>query len=185
MSIPYNTNLSLSIYHSRPDWYQSVQVSPLKNDSQVKRAADELLSHTFKQPLVRSVQFIRDAARLVLKVPIRAIAMPIFLEKNWRERERAAVNAKLTGYAFVQLVSIPAKFMVTLVVLATVTFSQESAKGLLDISEGWTTHLDGRASQLEALKEEGAKKAQSRDEFNHYRSWLYRIDPKLCCKFNF
>lgn len=182
MSIPYNENLSLNSFRSHPSWHQNAQIPSLKSKNQVSRAVDELLAHAFKQPAVRSIQFIRDAARLVLKVPIRAIAKPIFLEKNWQERERATVNAKLTGYAFVQLASVPAKFMVALIALAASALSQERAKQLLDTSEEWTIYLDGRTSQLEALKEEGAKKAQSQLEFNIYRIWLYSIDPKLCRK---
>lgn len=182
MSIPYNGNLCLSTYHSNPNWYQNLQAPSLKNENQVRRAVGELFANGFKQPVMRSVQFIRDAARLMLKVPIRAIAKPIFLKKNWQERERATVNAKLTGYAFVQLASVPAKFIIALIALATSAFSQERSKWHLDTSEEWTAYLDGRASQSEALKEEGAKKAQSRHEFDQYRTWLYNIDPKLCRK---
>lgn len=182
MSIPYNDNLSLSTFYANPNWYQSLPAPSSKNENQTIRAVGELFVHASKQPVVRSVQFIRDAARLVLKVPIRAIVKPIFLEKNWQERERAKVNVKLTGYAFVQLASVPAKFLVALIALGISAFSQERAKRLLDASEEWTAHLDGRASQLEALKEEGAKKAQSRHEFDQYRTWLYNIDPKLCRK---
>ena len=185
MSIPYNDNLSLNIYQSNPHWHQDLPVYSSKNEKQTKkRAADELFAHTFKQPAVRGVQFLRDIARLVLKVPVRAIATPVFLEKNWQERERAIVNTKLTGYAFVQLASMPAKFTVAFIALITSQLSQDKAQWLLDTSEEWTKHLDGRASQLEALKEEGAKKAENRDEFEEYRNWLYSIDPKLCVKFS-
>lgn len=182
MSIPYNNNLRLESYQSNPNWCQDLHAPSLNNGNQVKRALNEFFEQISKQPVVRSVQFIRDVARLVLKVPIRAIAKPIFLAKNWQERERATVNVKLTGYAFVQLASVPAKFMVALIAIATSAFSQDRAKWLLDASEGWTLHLDGCASQLEALKEEGAKKAQNRLEFDQYRTWLYKIDPKLCRK---
>ena len=167
---------------TNPNWHKTVQKPALKNENQAKRAAGELFSHATKQPIVRFVQLIRDTARLVLKVPFRAIATPIFLKKNWEERQRALVNAKLTGYAFVQLASVPAKFMVALIALATSALSQKGANWLLDQSEGWTAHLDGRTSQLEALKEEGAKKAKDRNEFDAYRTWLYSIDPKLCRK---
>jgi hypothetical protein len=182
MSIPYNNNLNLSTYQTNPTWYENLEAPSLKNEHQGKRALGELFTQTFKQSFKRSVQLIRDSARLVLKVPIRAIVTPIFLKKNWQERERATINAKLTGYAFIQLLAVPVKFMVALTALGISVFSEEKAKRLLDLSEGWTTHLDGRTSQLEALKEEGAKKTQSREEFEKYRTWLYNIDPKLCCK---
>jgi hypothetical protein len=182
MSIPYNENLGLSTYRSNPNWYQDLETPSCKTKGQLIRALVELYSNVSNQPAERSVQFIRDTARLVLKVPIRAIAKPIIFEKNWKERERAKVNVKLTGYSFVQLVFVPAKFMVALSALATLTVSKNIAKGLLDTSEEWTIYLDGRASQLEALKEEGAKKTKSRLEFDQYRTWLYNIDPKLCHK---
>ena len=182
MSIPYNPQLSLETYHSNTNWYQSLPAPSLLNsENQVTRAVNELFAQAFKQSFVRE-QFLRDTARLVLKVPIRAIVKPIFLEKNWQERERAKVNAKLTGYSFVQLASVPVKFSVALIALMTAAASQERAKKVLDASEKWTTHLDGRCSQLEALKEEGAKKAQSWDEFVQYRTWLFNIDPRLCRK---
>lgn len=75
--------------------------------------------------------------------------------------ERAKVNVKLTGYAFVQLVSVPGKFIVALAALSAGPFSNEKAQWLLDKSVNWTIHLDGRASQLEALKEEEVKKTKS------------------------
>ncbi len=181
MSIPYNDNLKIDNYQTNLTWYLGLQAPLTKSDSQAKRALGELY---YNQSVVRFVQFIRDTARLLLKVPYRAIATPIILEKNWQERERAKVNVKLTGYAFVQLVYVPVKFIVALVALGISARSQENAKWLLDTNEEWTAYLDGRASQLEALKEEGAKtvKAENRDEFEAYRRWLYSIDPKLCRK---
>jgi hypothetical protein len=180
MSIPYNPNLALSSFQSGSTWYQNQEAPLSHTENQANRAADELYDQTFKQQFARGIQFIRDAARLVLKVPIRAITTPIFLQKNWRERERATVNTKLAGYAFIQLVSVPAKFSVALAALAVSQHSQEKAQWLLDKSEGWTAYLDGRASQLEALKEEGAKKARDRQEFENYKAYLYKIDPIRC-----
>jgi hypothetical protein len=180
MSIPYNDCLRLDQYYSNPNWYEDLQDSSRKEESQSERAIDELFANALKQPIVRTIQLIRDTLRLVLKVPIRALATPIFLEENWQERERAKVNAKLTGYAFVQLLSVPVKFLCALIALGISTFSSEKAEWLLDTSEEWTAYIDGRTSQLEALKEEGAKKCQSREEFDAYRDWLYGIDPKLC-----
>jgi hypothetical protein len=122
----------------------------------------------------------------VLKVPIRAIMTPIVLPKNWKERERSKINAKLTGYSFVQLLLVPVKFLVAIAAISASAISCKRAEQwLLDKSEGWTTyttHLDGRASQLEALKEEGIKKSNTREEYAQYREWLYNIDSKLCRK---
>lgn len=182
MSIPYNDHLSLNTYRSNPDWHKKLPLTPLKFEGQGRRAAGELCEQTFKQSCIRLVQVIRDTARLVLKVPVRAIAKPICFEKNWQERQRAFVNLKLTGYAFVQFASVPAKIFVAFTALAISVLSQDCAKSLLDKSEEWTAHVDGCTSQLEALKEEGAKKALNRKEFDEYRNWLYGIDPKVCRK---
>lgn len=178
MSIPYNHNLSLRVYESNPGWYMNLDASTCPEKSIVQ----ELLASTVRQPIKRSVQFLRDVARLALKVPLRAIATPIILQRNWQERERAKINAKLTGYAFLQLLFVPVKFVVALIALAVSGFSQETAQHLLNRSESVILYLDGRASQLEALKEEGAKKAASFDAYAKYRNWLYEINPKLCLK---
>lgn len=186
MSIPFNDNLLWKTYCTNPDRYKSQQISlpssSIDGESQAKRAGEELLTQVFQQSVVRGIQFIRDAARLVLKVPIRSIWTPIILEKNWKQLERAKINTKLTGYALLQLVSVPVKLIVALAALVTSAVSQNRAKWLLDSTEEWTTFLDGRASQLEALKEEGGKNALTREEYNAYKNWLYSIDPKLCRK---
>jgi hypothetical protein len=182
MSIPYNDYLNLDIYQLHPNWHQFVPAPVSNNENQACRALKEVGSNLTVQPVVRGVQAIRDLARLVLKVPIRAVATPVCLEKNWAERERAAVNAKLTGYAWVQLACVPPKLIVALVALGVAMVSEDGARLVLDTSENWTAHLDGRASQLEALKEEGAKKLSSQEEFDKYRAWLYSIDAKLCRK---
>jgi len=182
MSIPYNDNLVWSSYRSNPDWYKSLPEPSNNHQNQLERAVNQLFEQTVKQPIARGIQFIRDSARLVLKVPIRSTLTPIVLEKNWKQRERAKINAKLTGYSFVQLLSVPVKFLIALSALATAGISQKRAKWLLDKSTDWTAHLDGGASQLEALKEEGRANAKTRDEFNQYKNWLYSIDPKFCRK---
>ncbi len=184
MSIPFNDNLCWDTYHSNPHWHKSMSASApsIDRENQMKRAVNEVFVQTFKQPLVRSVQFIRDAARLVLKVPIRSIWTPIVLPKNWKQLERAKINTKLTAYSFVQLVSVPAKFLVALAALATSAISWRGAQWLLDKSVRWTLHLDGRASQLEALKEVGGSNASNRHQYNLYKDWLYTINPKLCRK---
>lgn len=186
MSIPHHDNLNWDIYKSNPDWHKSSSgaVPEKLNNSEfkVRRAVDEVFVQGVKQPVVRGVQFIRDALRLVLKVPVRATWTPIVLEKNWKERQRSLINAKLTGYSFVQLVSVPAKFFVAIAAIMTSAISQKGAQSLLDRSDRYTAHLDGRASQLEALKEEGVKKAATRIEYEQYKAWLYQIDSKLCRK---
>lgn len=182
MSIPYNPNLTLDCYYKNLSNEVSWLEPSLDSGNQENRAAKEAIANLFKEPVVRGIQLLRDTARLVLKVPIRAIAKPIFLEKNWQELERAKINVKLTGYAFVQLAVVPAKFAIALSALAVCVFSQKTAKTWLDESYKWTAYFDGRASQLEALKEEGAKKLKTRDEFENYKSWLYRFDPSVCRK---
>lgn len=186
MSIPYSVNLSWNFYKANTERHKeeplAVQNPSEEVVNQTKRAVNEAFVKTFKQAGVRGVQFIRDGARLVLKVPIRSILTPIILPKNWKERERAKVNVKLTAYSFIQLFSVPVKFFVALTALAISAFSYKKAQWLLDKSETYTSRLDGRASQLEALKEEGRVNASDREEYNLYRIWLYNIDPKLCHK---
>ncbi|GAB4230981.1 MAG: hypothetical protein Tsb0021_09190 [Chlamydiales bacterium] len=184
MSIPFNDHLKWDVYTSNPNWHGSLSAPAPSIDQEdvVRQAVQTLFVQTFKQTGVRGVQFVRDAARLVLKVPIRSALTPIVLPKNWKQRERAKINAKLAGYSFVQLVSVPAKFLVALTALAAAAISYEKAKWLLDHSEYCTAYLDGRASQLEALKEEGRKYASNKEEYNNYKNWLYSINPLLCSK---
>lgn len=179
MSIPFNDNLIWDTYQSNPDWHKDqpdpAPTSLIDRENQIRLTVNEV----FRQTISRGVQFIRDAARLVLKVPIRAILTPIVLPKNWKERERAKINAKLTGYSLAQLVSVPVKFIVALTALVT---SSERVRSLFDKCENFTTHLDGRAAQLEALKEVGRVNASTQDEYNLYKIWLYSIDSKVCRK---
>lgn len=187
MAIPFNDQLRWDNYTNNPNWHQT----EVENDTPLlssyvrvnpaKRALKELFAQIHPQLCVRGVQCIRDTLRLVLKVPVRSMLItPIWLKKNWGERERSKINAKLTGYSFVQLISVPAKFLVALAALVTSAVSFKKAHMLLDASENWTKHLDGRASQLEVLKEEGAKKAASPELYKAYKQWIYSIDPKLC-----
>jgi hypothetical protein len=186
MSIPFNDALMWKGYRSNPDHYKNQPPAGAATESlpenQVKRAASELIPKTLIRAGRRSVQLIRDVARLVLKVPVRSVWTPIVLPKNWKQRKRAKINAKLAAYSFVQLVSVPAKFLVALAALTTAAFSYEKAEWLLDKSVAYTAHLDGRASQLEALKEEGLKEAKDLEEYNQYKTWLYGISPELCRK---
>jgi hypothetical protein len=183
MAIPYNDNLQWNTYISDSNWYknqlEATTAPSVDSGSVAKRAATEALTQIFKKSVVRGIQFIRDGARLVLKVPIRSIWTPIILPKNWRELERTKINVKLTGYSLVQLISVLVTALAALVVSAV---SKNGANWLLNKSEDWAAHLDGRASQLEALKEVGAKKAPDRQHYDAYKQWLYDIDPKLCRK---
>lgn len=185
MSIPYNDHLQWTSYTSNPDWYKGqtggAVAYPCTCKAVFKRAGNEILTQIHPQLRIRGEQFFRDGLRLVLKVPIRSIITPIWQSKNWKEFERSKVNLKLTGYSFVQLISVPVKFFVALAAIAISAISCEKAHWLLNKSVAWTIHLDGRASQLEALKEEG-KKAGDRAEYNKYKNWLYAIDPLLCRK---
>ncbi len=186
MSIPYSDNLQWSSYTSNSNWYQSLNevtiASSVNSDNTAKRAATEVLTQIFKETVVRGIQFIRDGARLVLKVPIRSIWTPIILKKNWRELERTKINVKLTGYSFIQFISVPVKTVTALAALVVSAVSRNGANWLLNKNEGCTAYLDGKASQLEALKEVGAKKAPDRNQYDAYKKWLYEIDPKLCRK---
>lgn len=186
MAIPYNDNLKWGRDIANPNWFNDQSVvlnrSLINNENLCIRSMNELFAQAIPQPFARSVQLIRDGLRLVLKVPIRAIRTPIVLSKNWKELERAKINAKLTGYSFIQLFSVPIKFLVAFLALVTSAVSFAKAKWLLDKSEGWTAYLDGRASQLEALKEEAGKFSENRQQYDQYKTWLYTIEPKLCRK---
>ncbi|MFI0435661.1 MAG: hypothetical protein ACH350_08070 [Parachlamydiaceae bacterium] len=179
MSIPFNDNLSWSVYQSNPQWHENQPVVT-RDQCGGMRALQDIASQGVKEPVIRGVQCLRDAARLVLKVPIRSLLKPIWLEKNWKEYERAKINAKLVGYSFVQLLSVPPKFLVAIAALMTSVISSSKSQQLLDKSEYWTAHLDGRAAQLEALKEVGRPHAGSREEYLAYKEWLYGIEPRLC-----
>ena len=185
MAIPYNNHLELSAYQSYPNWHKIAECFEKEKSlfpNQTTRAADGVFKQSLEQPFVRGFQALRDTARLVLKVPIRSIKTPIILEKNWQQRERALINAKLVGYSTLQFALVPVKFLISIVALIVSIFSKDKAKQILDKSDSMTDFLDGRAAQLEALKEEGCKKAVNKQEFLEYKEWLYSIDPKLCKK---
>ncbi len=181
MSIPYNiTGLNIGNFRSpdRDAFLRDIENPSHPTEDQVVRAKGMLYDLAFGRPF-RSVQLLQDFARLALKVPVRSLK-PIFFENSWQEKERATVNLKLVGYAFVQLSAVPVKFAVALVALQIAKSDQKKAQQFLDACEQWTAHYDGRASQLEALKEQGAKKAKDREEFEAYRAWLYGIKPEYC-----
>ncbi len=77
---------------------------------------------------------------------------------------------------------VPVKYSVALAAILTSTISCKSASkwlGILKVRlKVYTNHLDGRASQLEARKEEGIKKAKTRKEFDKYKKWVY--EPDAC-----
>lgn len=198
MSLPYAKNqLNLDNYLSNttPVWPEKVASD---TDNLVKRVANEFFAQTFKQPFVRSIQFIRDSARLILKVPIRTlITEPFFKKQNWGSRERAKINAKLVGYSFIQMISVPVKILIAILAIFTLAIGWTSAtKMLLDKSDSYSKYLDGRASQLEALKMEGCKKNEKYFKkltrhnkekskltfkiFCDYKNWLYQFNPILC-----
>lgn len=183
MAIPYHPKLEWATYHTNPNWHLSGPKPPEKeNESQLRRAISQIFVRTLTETGVRSVQFVRDLARLVLKVPIRAIKEPLWDAKNWKMRERCRINAQLTGYSFTQLLSVPAKFLVALAALATLSVSTKKAKWLLDKGDAWTSQLDGRASQLEAIKEVGTNRAVTRAAYDLYKTWVCNIPPPLCRK---
>lgn len=172
MAIPYNNHLSYNNFIYNNEWYKDPQ-----NLKPVPQKANPLfIPELFR----RSIQFIRDAARLVLKVPVRAVWTPIILKKNWRERERALINVKLTGYSFVHLVSVPIKLVATIASLAVMIFNINAFNSINVYRHSWTAFLDGRASQLEALKEVGLKKTKTDKEYETYKQWVYSIHPALC-----
>jgi hypothetical protein len=177
MAIPFNNALLWDNYIAKPQWTAPQEdAAPSDRKAEVKRAVHEISIGTITQAGKRGVQFIRDALRIGLKVPIRLIKNP----KKWDVRENAKINMKLAGYAFVQLLSVPVKFVVAFAALATLVFSLKHGKSMLDSSADWTARMDGRASQLEALKEQGLKRAANKEEYEAYKTWIYSIDPKLC-----
>lgn len=183
MAIPYNDNLRWQVYTVTPNWHKDQPELVTDYPSQAKRAANEVFIQLPKQSVVRSVQFVRDGLRLVLKVPIRLVRTAFKQqEDSWKQYERANINAKLTGYSWVQMSFVPVKFLVALAALLIVAASSKRAQALLDWSGRWTVHFDGSASQLEALKEEGTNNASTPEEYSQYKQWLCGIDPKLCCK---
>lgn len=182
MSIPFHPSLNWVNFTAHP--YNAKLVweppAPAAARTAQRAAVNDLATQIFKQIIVRGVQFIRDGLRLVLKVPVRALLHAIWRQDNWKERERAKINVKLTGYALAQFVFILPKTLVALGALVTSAASQEKAQWLLSKSADWTAHYDGRASQLEALKEVGRNNADSKEQFIAYKTWLYNFDAKLC-----
>lgn len=187
MSIPYSENLSWSNFNDDRYWYLTLadQSAENKQEYQGKRAMDDICDQVVNQLANRAEQFLRDAARLIIKTPFRCIYKPIVEKCIWRQYERTGINGKLALYSFVQLISVPAKFMVALTAISISSLSERTAKWLLDKSENWTKHIDGRGSKLEALKEEGLKNAQSKKAFYAYKRWIEQISSQLCLKQTF
>lgn len=170
MSIPYSDNLKWESYTSdrdRGNWDRA-DGRPVESRN-------------------RAEQFLRDLGRLVLKVPIRSIFVtPVFYEENWGERERCTINAKLTGYSFVQMLLVPVKWMVAIATIMASAISCRCVSGWLNYLHGrcenYTHYFDGCTSQLEALKEEGIKKAATPEEYNQYKEWVFEIDAEQAKK---
>lgn len=182
MSIPFHpglnwANFTAHRYDAKLVWEPQ---APAAAPTAQRAAVNELATQIFKQSIVRGVQLIRDSLRLVLKVPARAAWHAIWRPGNWSERERAKINVKLVGYSLAQFVFIFPKMLVAVGALATSAASQEKAKWLLSKSADWTAHFDGRASQLEALKEVGRKFANNKEEYLAFKTWVYTFDAKLC-----
>lgn len=148
-------------------------------EGQAKRAVTDVFHQAIYESLKRSVLFVRHGLRTVLKTPIRLIKAT-GKETLWWQKERASINAKLALYSFVQMISVPAKFLVALAALAISPFSGRNAEWLQDWSESWTENIDGRMSKLEALKEEGIVNAKTKDEYNAYKKWVQGKNALLC-----
>jgi hypothetical protein len=161
MAIPYNSDISIENYRSGYIPTASERTPSFKTESAIR------------QIFIRGEQCIRDAARMVLKEPIRCVWTPIVLPKNWKRREHLKINAQLAAISFTQLVAVSVK---PVVVLIDYVFQ----KSISEKIESCTTYLDGRAAQLEALKEEGCSKANTWEEYQNYQKWLFQIDPALC-----
>lgn len=135
---------------------------------------------TIRDLVLRTVQFIRDSARVVLKVPIRVITTPSIVTHNWKERERTIINMKLPLYSFAQVLLVGVKFATALLSIPISVLSPKYGRSLLNQCQEQVLTLDGRAAQLEALKEEGRVHAKNPQEFANYKAWLYQFDPKEC-----
>jgi hypothetical protein len=177
MAIPYNPQIGFISFCSSAPIDDPVPHKRIKN---VSGYAKEAIAQIFKDSIVRTIQCVRDTARLCLKVPIRALYTPIFLSKNWRERERTKINCQLAAYSAFHLVCVPAKTVLALAALVSAVFSKREAHYFLKKSRSLTTYLDGGAARLEALKEEGAKKAPSQRDYHEYKLWLYNIPRDRC-----
>lgn len=173
MSVPYPDTYSWGNYKKPPEMVTVEKTSPVQvvKAGSVDLVIQDVSKQIFKELPARGEQFVRDAARLVLKTPVRCIYRPILERCIWRQRERAVINGKMTIYSFVQLASIPGKLLAFLLAL-TPPFSGKKIALIQDLSASWTQDIDERRSKLEALKEEGLKHATEEAEFLAYETWI-------------
>lgn len=183
MAIPFNPQLAwesyLQLKESSLD-APEVVLSSIEWTVEHDEVMKFLFVQTVKEPVVRTVQFVRDLARLVLKVPYRSVKTPVWLKKNWKERRRAEMNVQLVGCAFVQMFSTLPKIPVAMTAVVLLPVSKRKAKWVRDQSEKWTAYFDGCAAQFEALKSVGRVYAKTPEEYKEYKQWLYKITPKAC-----
>jgi hypothetical protein len=159
---------------------QSPETRVIKTDEPKKvsssdRSIREMSNLVFKEARVRGEQFVRDAARLMIKTPPRFVYRSIVEKCLWKQRERAIVNGKMTLYSFVQFGSLPVKFVLELVVWSLPSWKKNEE--LQNASIHWTQDIDVRRAKLEALKEEGLKHATQEPEYLAYEQWIRQLTP--------
>lgn len=182
MLIQYNNNLSWGSYRMNHGFYTPEPVMGNYLLSPKKRAFQNLNQQAFVQPISRSLQFTSRAATLAFVTPVQSVVEPIFLKENWKQRERARIDAALTKYTFIQLACTSLKLIVALVALGICLISGSAAKVLLDKSDKFIKNLDGKMAKFEALKKEGLINSQTKEEYEAYKKWIGDIDPILCLK---
>jgi len=178
MSVPYSDTYRWGNFKKAPEGVKVEKHSPVKvlKASSADLVIQNMATQIFKEFPARCEQFVRDAARLLLKTPVRCIYRPIVEGCIWRQRERTIINGKLTFYSFVQLASIPGNFLAFLMAFGTPPFAWEKEELLQDLDASWTQDIDERRAKLEALKEEGLKHAAEETEFLAYENWIRKID---------
>lgn len=178
MSVPYSDSYSWGNFKKTSEAVK-VEKNPLANVSKASPAdlaIQDVAVQIFKEFPARCEQFVRDAARLIIKTPIRCIYRPIVEGCIWRQRERAIINGKLTFYSFVQLGSIPGKFLASLIAFLNPPFAWKKVELVQDLHANLNQDIDERRAKLEALKEEGLKHAGEEAEFLAYESWIRQIE---------
>ena len=178
MSVPYSDAYSWGNFKKPPEVVKVEKNSPgnVLKASPADLAIQDIATQIFKELPARCEQFVRDAARLILKTPVRCIYRPIVEGCIWRQRERAIINGKLTFYSLVQLGSIPGNFLASLIAFVSPPYAWEKVVLVQDLNASWTQDIDERRAKLEALKEEGLKHATEEAEFLAYESWIRQID---------
>ena len=139
MATPYADNLKWAVYQTNPNWHLNMAKfipKPIKRPAE--QAVYEVFIQTFKEPIVQGVQFVRDLARLVIKVPIRLIR-----SRDWQVCENAAINAKLAGYSFVRFAFVPVKLILAISAIFASSVAKSSGRFILDTSAHASTMLNG------------------------------------------